>query len=137
MNSCLPEAFEYILVKKTYKHLFAHNRLSGLKNLVHCGRSTGDLLPFLTKSWSSSVKGFHETFAVSSAFQDFFGKFWYKALISKLLSYGFYPSVCIFASSFLPDLAFATTRDGHSSSLKSINSSVPLGSVLSLIIFYY
>ena len=44
----------------------------------------------------------------------------------KLPSYGFYPSLCKFTLSFFP----AAVIDGHCYSSKSINSSIPLGSVL-------
>ncbi len=53
--------------------------------------------------------------------------------ISKLSSYGFYPSLCNFISSFLSDRPIAVAVDSHSS--KSINSGVPQGSVLSPILF--
>ena len=64
-----------------------------------------------------------------------FDRVWHKALISKLPSYGFYPSLCNFISNFLSDRSIAAVVDGHCSSPKSINSGVPQGFVLSPILF--
>ncbi|WP_435321316.1 reverse transcriptase domain-containing protein, partial [Klebsiella pneumoniae] len=64
-----------------------------------------------------------------------FDRLWNKALVSKLPSFGFYPSLCTFISSLLSDRSIAAVVDGHSSSPKSINSGVPHGSVLSPTLF--
>ena len=63
--SCLSKVFESILNKKILKHLSLHNLLSDRQYGFRQGRSTGDLLAFLTKSWSSSFRDFGETFAVA------------------------------------------------------------------------
>ena len=49
---------------------------------------------------------------------------WYIALMSKLPSFGFYPSLCSFISNLLPDRCIAAVVDGHCSSPKPINSGV-------------
>ena len=56
---------------------------------------------------------------------------WHKSLVSKLLSYGLCPSLCIFILSFLSGGSIAAVVDGHYSSSKPINSGVPQGSVRS------
>ena len=63
--SCLSKAFESILNKNILKHLSDHNLLSDHQYGFRKGRSTGDLLAFLTESWSSSLRDFGETFAVA------------------------------------------------------------------------
>ena len=133
--SCLSKVFESILNRKILKHLSLHNLLSDRQYGFRQGRSTGDLLCFLTESWSSSFRDFGETFAVGLDISKAFDRVWHKALISKLPSYGFYPSLCNFISSFLSDRSIAAVVDGHCSSLKSINSGVPQGSVLSPTLF--
>ena len=53
-----------IFNKKIMKYLLAHNLLSDCQYGFQKGQSTGDLLAFLTESWSSSFRDFGEIFAV-------------------------------------------------------------------------
>ncbi len=64
-----------------------------------------------------------------------FDRVWHKALLSKLPSYGLYPALCSFLSSFLSGRSIAAVVDGHSSTPKPISSGVPQGSVLSPTLF--
>ncbi len=97
--SCLSKAFETILNRKIHKHLSSSNLLSDRQYGFRKGRSTGDLLAFLSKFWSSSRSTFGETFAVTLDISKAFDRVWHKSFLSKLPSYGFYPSLCIFISS--------------------------------------
>ena len=76
-------------------------------------------------------RDFGETSAVALDLSKTFDRVWHKALIFKLPSYGFYPSLCNFISSFLSDRSIAAVVDGHYSSPKFINSGVPKDFVLS------
>ncbi len=93
-------------------------------------RSTGNLLSLLTDSWSSSLSRFGETFSVALDIPKPFDRVWHKSLLSKLPSFGFYPSLCSFISSFLLGRSTSAVVDGHCSSSKPINRGVPQGSVL-------
>ena len=117
------------------RNLSAHKPLSDCQYGFRKGRSTGDLFAFLTESWSSPFRNFDETFAVSLEILKAFDRVWHKSFISELPSHWFYPSLYIFISSFLSDRSIATVVDGHCSSSKSINSSVPQGYVLSPTLF--
>ncbi len=132
---CLSEDFETILNGKFLKHLSSFSLLSDHQYGFRKGRSTGDLLAFLTDSWSSSLSCFCETFAVVLDISKAFDRVWHKALPSKLPSYGFYPALCSFLSSFLSGRSIAAVVDGHCSTPKPINSGVLQGSVLSLTLF--
>ena len=77
--SCLSKAFESILNKKILKHLSDHNLLSDHQYGFRKGRSTGDLLAFLTESWSSSLRDFGETFAVALDISKAFDRVWHKS----------------------------------------------------------
>ena len=73
------------------RHLPARNLLSDCQYGFRKGQSTGDVA-FLTEFWSSSFRDFSETFAVGLDISKAFDRGWHKSLISKLPSYGFYPS---------------------------------------------
>ncbi len=126
--SCLYKAFESILNRRLLRHLSTSDLLSDRQYGFRKGRSTGDLLAFLTDSWSSSLSRFSETFAVAVDISKAFDKVWHKALLSKLPSYGFYPSLCSIFSSLLSDRYISVVVDGYCSSPKAINSGVPQGS---------
>ncbi len=99
------------------------------------GRSTGDLLSLLTDSWLSSLSRFGETLSLSLDISKAFDRVWHKSLFSKLPSFGFYPSLCSFISSFFSGRSISAVVDGHCSSPKPINSGVPQSSVLSPTLF--
>ncbi len=136
LMSCLSNAFETILNRKFLKHLSFFNLLSDHQYGFCKGRSTGDLLGFLTDSWSSPLICFGETFAVALDTSKAFDRVWHKALLSKLPSYGLYPSLCSFLSSFLSGRPIAAIVDGHCSNSKPINSGVLPGSVLSPTLYF-
>src|ERR1700755_3183513 len=80
---------------------------------------------------NSLPRHFGESFAVALDISKAFDRIWHKALISKLPSFGIYPSFCDLLSNFLSGRSLAAVVDGHRSSYKSINSGVPQLSVLS------
>ncbi len=133
--SCLSKAFETILNRKFLKHLSSFNLLSDHQYGLRKGRSTDDLLAFLTDSWSSSHSRFGETFAVALNISKAFDRVWHKGLLSKLPFYCFYPALCSLLSSFLAGRSIAVA-DGHCSTPKPINRGVPQSSVLSPTLFY-
>ncbi len=133
--SCLSKAFESILARKIQKHLSTSDLLSDRQYGFRKGRSIGDLLSLLTDSRSSSLSRFAETFSVALDISKAFDRVWHKSLHSKLHSFGFYPSLCSFISSFLSGRSISALVDGHCSSNKPINSGVPQASVLSPTLF--
>ncbi len=132
---CLSRAFETIINKKILKHLFASNFLSDRQYGFRKGRSTGDILPFLTSSWPSSLSRFSETFAVALDMSKTFDRVWHKSLLSKLPYFGFYTSLCSFISSFLSGRSISDIVDGHCSTPQPINTGVLQGAVLSPTLF--
>ncbi len=120
--SYLSKAFESIPNRKFLKHLSFFNILSDHQYGFRRGRSTGDLLAFLTDSWSFSFNRFGETFAVYLDISKVFDKVWHKASLYKLPSYGFYTFLCSFLNSFLYGRTIAAVLDGQCSAPKPINS---------------
>ncbi len=132
--SCLSKTFESVLNWKIQKYLSTSD-LSDRQYVFRTGRSAGDLLSLLTDSWSSSLSRFGEAFSVAQDISKGFRRLWHKSLLSKLPSYGFYPSFCSFIFNFLSGRTISAVTDGHSSSPNPINSGVPQGSVLSPTLF--
>ena len=128
---CLSKAFESVPNKRIMRHLSAHNLLSDCQYGFRKGRSTGDLLAFLTESF----RDFGETFLVGFNISKAFDRVRHKSLNYKLSSYGFYLSLCTFISSFLSDQSIAAIVDGHCFSLKTIKSGVLQGSIISPTLF--
>ncbi len=133
--SCLSKAFESILNRNIQNHLSISDFLSDRQYGFRKGRSAGHLLSLPTDSWSSSISRFGETFSFALDISKVLDRVWHKCLLSKLLSFGFYPSLCSFISRFLPVRSILAVVDGHCSFPKPINSSVPQGSVLSPTLF--
>ncbi len=79
LTSCFSKAFESILNKKILEHLSDHNLLSDHQYGFRKGRSTGDLLAFLTESWSSSLRDFGETFVFALDISKAFDRVWHKS----------------------------------------------------------
>ncbi len=79
--------------------------------------SVSDLFAFLTNSRSSSLSCSGETFAVALDISKAFDRVWHKSLLSKLPSYGFYPSICTFISSFLSGQSISAVVDGYCSKI--------------------
>ncbi len=129
--SCLSKAFQSILNSKIQKHLSTSVLLIDRQYGFCKGRSTGDFLSLLTDSWSSSLSRFDETFSVALDISKALDRVWDKSFISKLPSFGFYPSLCSFTSSFLSGRSISAVVDVQCSSPKPINSGVPQVSVLS------
>ncbi len=130
--SSLFKAFESIHNWKIQKY-FSSSDLSD-RQFRKWG-STDDLLCLLTDFSSSFLSRFGETLSVSLDISKAFDRVWHKSLFSKLTSFGFYTSFCLFISSFLSGRTISAVVHGHCSIPKPINNGVPQGFVLPLILF--
>ena len=128
------KVFETLLNSHFIKHLESNNLLSDHQYGFRKARSTGDLLSYLTHTWSSSLRDFGESFVVALDISKAFDRVWHKALLAKLPAYGFTPSVCKLISSFLSN-RFISVVDGATSASFPVSSGVPQGSVLSPTLF--
>ena len=65
LTSAVAKVFETLLNSHFIKHLESNNLLSDHQYGFRKARSTGDLLSYLTHTWSSSLRDFGESFIVA------------------------------------------------------------------------
>ena len=98
-------------------------------------RSTGDLLAYAVHACSSALESYGKSRVISLDISKAFDCIWHKDLLAKLPMFGLHPTLITWMYSFLSGRSIAIRVDGFLSSSHSINSGVPQGSVISLILF--
>ena len=119
------KVFETLLNSHFINHLESNNLLSDHQHGFRKARSTGDLLSYLTHTWTSSLRNFGESFVVALDISKAFDRVWHKALLAKLPAYGFTPSFCKLISSFLSNRFISVVVDGATSASFPVSSGIP------------
>ena len=131
LTSAVAKVFETLLNSHFIKHLESNDLLSDHQYGFRKARSTGDLLSYLTYTWSSSLRNLGESLVVTLDISKAFDRVWHKALLAKLPAYGFTPSYCKLISSSLSNRFISVVADGATFASFPASSGVPQGSVLS------
>jgi hypothetical protein len=126
---------ERVLNSKLLIYLEDNSLLSDRQFGFRQGRSTGDLLAYVTHLWGEALEKHGEAIAVSLDISKAFDRVWHDGLIAKLPSFGIPASLCAWISDFLRERSIRVVIDGCSSDLLAINAGVPQGSVLSATLF--
>ena len=127
LTSTIAKVFESILNSHFLKHLESHSLLSDHQYGFRKARSTGDLLSYLTHVWSTALRNFGESYVVALDISKAFDRVWHKALLAKLPSFGFTPSLTKFIASFLSNRTISVVVDSATYNSFPVTSGVPQG----------
>ena len=81
----LSKIMESIINKCLLSFLESSNLLSDHQYCFRCGRSTGDLLTYVTNLWSSALYSFGESRILTLDISKAFDRVWHKGLIANLV----------------------------------------------------
>ncbi|KAJ2947549.1 hypothetical protein O0L34_g17337 [Tuta absoluta] len=135
ITSILCKVMERVLNSKLLTYLEDNDLLSDRQYGFRRGRSTGDLLVYVTHCWGEAIEKNGEALAVSLDISKAFDRVWHASLLSKLPAYGIPADFCTWISDFLSERSIRVVVDGCSSDLMAIDAGVPQGSVLSATLF--
>ncbi|KAL0878611.1 hypothetical protein ABMA27_003690 [Loxostege sticticalis] len=135
ITSVLCKVMERVLNRKLLSYLEDNDLLSDRQYGFRRGRSTGDLLVYVTHCWGEAIENHGEAIAVSLDISKAFDRVWHASLLSKLPAYGIPAGFCNWVADFLSERSIRVVIDGCSSELMAIDAGVPQGSVLSATLF--
>ncbi|KAG4072862.1 hypothetical protein HA402_002605 [Bradysia odoriphaga] len=127
----MDRVIKYNLMEYLERNGLIHDSQYGFRSK----RSTGDVMAYLTETWSRSIHMYGETKAVALDFSKAFDRVWHVNLLRKLSAFGTDPSLCRWIESFLADRSIQVVLDGAVSERTTINAGVPQGSVISPVLF--
>ena len=135
ITSILSKVMETIINKHVLNFLESHALISDHQYGFRHGRSTGDLLAFVTNQWAQAIDSFGECRVIALDIAKAFDRVWHAGLLSKLPSFGFNPTLISWTKSFLSGRSISVRVDGALSETFPINAGVPQGCVLSPTLF--
>lgn len=129
ITSILSKVMERVINTRLLAYLEENQLINDRQYGFRHGRSTGDLLAYLTHRWAAAIESKGEALALSLDIAKAFDRVWHKALLSKLPSYGLSERLCQWVASFLSGRSIKVVIDGICSDTVQINAGVPQGSV--------
>ena len=124
-TSLISKTMETIVTKQLLAFLETNNLLSNHQYGFRQTRSTGDLLAYAVRAWTSALESYGVSKVISLDISKAFDCVWHKGLLAKLPMFGLYNNLIKSIANFLSDRSIANRVDGFLSEPHSINSGVP------------
>ena len=131
----ISKVFESLINSALVSHLESHGLFSDKQYGFRASRSTTDLLTVITERFYRALDQCGEARVVALDISKAFDRVWHAGLLHKLRSYGISGRIFKIIESFLYDRKIKVILDGQHSSIYSITSGVPQGSILGPILF--
>uniref|UniRef100_A0A0P4WNB5 Reverse transcriptase domain-containing protein n=1 Tax=Scylla olivacea TaxID=85551 RepID=A0A0P4WNB5_SCYOL len=128
--SVMGKVFEKLVASVTWQHLDEHQLLSLHHFGFRSGRSTSDLLLFLSQEWQDTLDEGLDTLVVALDIAGAYDRVWHSGLLAKLQAKGIEGSPLMLLEDYLQGRTLRVVVNGRTSSPAHIGASVPQGSVV-------
>ena len=135
LTSCMSKLFESLVHSRIYNYLENRNLLKHCQSGFRKGKSTKDVLLFLTQKVKETLVRSKRALSLSFDISKAFDSVWHIGLISKMIKLKIPTPLINITSSFLSDRSFFVQVGDSHSSQKPITNRVPQGSVLGPLLF--
>jgi len=128
--SNISKLMEKFVNKQLQRHLFTNGLVQSNQFGFRPRHSAADLVTYLSHEWLSSINDRNEVMVVALDIKAAFDRVWHNGLLAKLRARGVSGRLLTWIESYLRDRRIQVVVGGQSSVEKSINASVPQGSLL-------
>jgi hypothetical protein len=133
--SNISKLMEYFVNRELRKHLFSHGLIQNNQFGFRPRHSAPDLLTYLSHEWLTSLNDRKDVKVVALDIKAAFDRVWHNGLIAKLKARGVRGRFLQWIGSYLNNRRIQVVVGGQTSVEKSINASVPQGSILGPTLF--
>jgi hypothetical protein len=131
----ISKVMEHCVNKELRKHLFTNGLVHSNQFGFRPSHSAPDLLACLSHEWMTCLNERKECMVVALDIKAAFDRVWHNGLLAKLEARGLHGPFLKWISSYLSERKIKVVIGGQSSHERSINASVPQGSILGPTLF--